>query len=573
MEWKSTFKEWENFENLDKDVRAQMSALKSDEDKEDAFGATMSFGTAGMRGFIGAGPNRMNIYTVRQATEGVAKLLNQADPKEKAKGVVIAYDNRNYSPEFAMEAAKVLGFHGIKTYLFDSLRPTPELSFAIRHLGTANGIVITASHNPAAYNGYKIYGSDGGQMPPEDADNLTKFIREIDNPLTVEVGDEKTLRENGTITIIGEEVDKAYLNEMKAVTINEDLVKEWGPKINITFTPLHGTGVVLGPRALQQAHFTNIHKVEEQLVTDGDFPTVVSPNPESPGAFDMALELGIKEDSDIILATDPDADRLGAMIRVSKGEYKLLTGNQIASLMIDYILNALKAQGELPENGVVVKSIVSTKLADKILESYGLEIVEVLTGFKFIAEKIHEYEQTGKHTFLMGFEESYGYLVKPFARDKDAIQALVVLAELTAFHKSEGRTLADALEAIYKKHGYFKEVTISIDFPGLSGKEKMANIMKHIREESLTSIAGEAVVKSEDYLTGKAVDVDGNESTLNYPSSDALRYTLADGSWVAFRPSGTEPKIKLYLGVTADTKEAVEEKAKQIEADMRKLTE
>lgn len=572
MEWRETYELWQNFEELDAILKEELANNKDEELLKDAFGASLSFGTAGMRGVLGAGPNRMNIYTVRQATEGLATLIEQSGEEAKRRGVAIAYDSRHYSPEFAMEAAMVLGKHNIKSYVYESLRPTPVLSFAVRHLNAFAGIMITASHNPAEYNGYKVYGADGGQMPPEDADNLTKFVRAVENPLTVEVGDKTELLGNGTIDIIGDRVDEAYLEEIKAVTVDQALVNEMSDKVNIVFTPLHGTGMYLGMKALEQAGFKSVHVVEEQAKADGDFPTVASPNPESEEAFDLAEQLARSVEADILLATDPDADRLGAMIRTASGDYQLLTGNQIASIMLDYILNARQAQGDLPANGVAIKSMVSTNLADAIVQSYGLEMVEVLTGFKFIAEKIQQYEETGAHTFLMGFEESYGYLIKPFVRDKDAIQALVVLAELTAYHKKHGRTLGDALQAMYDKYGYFYEKTISLSFPGLSGAEQMKQIMHTIRTEGIADMGGLKVETAADYLAGSLTYADGKESKLTYPSSDALKYVLEDGSWVAFRPSGTEPKIKLYLGVQGESQAKVEAKATKIEADIRNLT-
>ena len=572
MTWQETLNLWKNYDALDPVLKEELANNQDEEALKDAFGANLSFGTAGMRGVLGAGPNRMNVYTVRQATEGLAQLIEEAGQAAKDRGVAISYDSRHYSPEFAMEAALVLGRHGIKSYVFESLRPTPELSFAVRYLNTYAGIMITASHNPAAYNGYKVYGEDGGQMPPEDADKLTEFVRAVENPLTVEVGDKTELLGSGVVEIIGDRVDQAYLEEMKAVTINPELVKEMAEQVSIVFTPLHGTGMYLGLKALNQAGFNTIHVVEEQAKADGDFPTVKSPNPESAAAFDLAEQLAKKVEADILLGTDPDADRLGAKVRTSKGDYQLLTGNQIASLMLDYILNAKLELNQLPKNGVAVKSIVSTNFANAILSHYGLEAVEVLTGFKFIAEKIQEYEETGAKTFLMGFEESYGYLIKPFVRDKDAIQALVVLAELTAYHKKAGRTLADVLESMYEKYGYFYEKTIAVDFPGLSGQAKMAAIMQQIRTEGIKEMGGLKVVSAADYLAGTRTLADGTVESLTFPPSDALKYVLEDGSWVAFRPSGTEPKIKLYLGTQGTSHEEVEAKAAKIEADIAKLT-
>lgn len=572
MTWQNTLEQWQNFADLDPQLKQALDQADPS-DLEDAFSGTLSFGTAGMRGILGPGPNRMNLYTVRQATEGLAQLISQAGEEAKRRGVAIAYDSRHYSPEFAMESALVLGHHGIKSYVYESLRPTPVLSFAVRHLNAYAGIMITASHNPAAYNGYKVYGADGGQMPPEDADNLTSYVRAVQNPLAVEVGDKTELLGSGLIEIIGDRVDQAYLKEMVDVTIDPDLVRAMADKVNIVYTPLHGTGMYLGMKALNQAGFTDIKVVEAQTTPDGDFPTVKSPNPESDAAFDLAETLGIEVDADILLATDPDADRLGAKVKTETGKYQLITGNQIACLMLDYLLEARKAKGDLPENGVAVKSIVSTDLADAIMEGYGLQMVEVLTGFKFIAEKIQNYQETGQHTFLMGFEESYGYLIKPFVRDKDAIQALVVLAELTAYHKKHGRTLAQALEAIYEKYGYFYEKTISLDFPGLSGQATMKALMENIRKEGINAFGDLKVARTADYLTGKQTLADGREFVLNYPTSDALKYNLIDGSWVAFRPSGTEPKIKVYLGTKGVSHSEVQEKAATIEASLKTILE
>lgn len=572
MAWREIYEHWKNSENLNDTVR-QALLEQTEEEAEDAFGAVLSFGTAGMRGVIGAGPNRMNNFTVRQATEGLAQLIEEAGEEAKKRGVAIAYDSRHFSPEFAMEAALVLGRHDIKAYIFESLRPTPTLSFAVRYLHTYAGIMITASHNPAEYNGYKVYGEDGGQMPPEDADKLTEFVRAIEDPLTIEAGNKTDLLGSGKVEIIGDRIDQAYLEEMKKVTINSDLIDEMSDEVKIVFSPLHGTGMYLGMKALEQAGFKNIHLVEEQAKPDGDFPTVKSPNPESPEAFDLARELGEQIEADILLATDPDADRLGAMIRNPDGSYQLLSGNQIASLMLDYILQALKEKEELPENGVVVKSMVSTNLANRIAEAYGVEMVEVLTGFKFIAEKIQQYEETGSHTFIMGFEESYGYLIEPFARDKDAIQALVVLAELTAYHKQQGKTLGDALADIYEKYGYFLEKTISVSFPGLQGQAEMAEIMAGLREKGMEEFAGVKVIQTIDYLNGTRRFADGRDGILSYPKSDALKYILEDDSWIAMRPSGTEPKIKLYLAATGSSYDEVADKTLKFEEALRELTQ
>ena len=570
MESQERYQEWKNTENLEGKLKNELESL-SEEEIQEAFSCFLSFGTAGMRGILGPGTNRMNIYTVRQATEGLARLIEEEGGEALDRGVVIAYDSRRMSAEFAMEAALVLGKHKIKAYVFESLRPTPTLSFAVRFLNAFAGIMITASHNPAEYNGYKVYGEDGGQMTATHANKLTEHVNSIDNPLTIEIGDKTELLGSGQIEIIGERIDQAYLEAMKSVTVNPDLIEEMGDKIQIAYTPLHGTGLMLGMKALEQVGFANVEVVEDQANPDGNFPTVKSPNPESPAAFDLVEQLGRSIEADILLATDPDADRLGAMIRQQDGSYSLLTGNQIAALMADYLLCALKEKDALPDNAVIVKSMVSTDLVDKIADAYDVEIVEVLTGFKYIADKIKQYEQSGSHEFILGFEESYGYLIQTFARDKDAIQAMVMLAEITAYHKKHGRTLADALQAIYQKYGYFIEKTLSMTFPGQAGQAKMTQIMAKIREEGLKEIAGYPVSESWDYLKSTLTYGDGKEANIVYPKSDAIKYILEDGSWIAMRPSGTEPKIKLYIGAISDSADTVQTKVNLLEQALRDL--
>lgn len=570
MVWRKIYEKWKNKEGLDQSVQEALIKQVGDETK-DAFENTLSFGTAGMRGILGAGPNRMNIYTVRQATEGLALLMNEMGDDVKERGVVIAYDSRHFSPQFAMEAALVLGKHHIKVYLYESLRPTPTLSFAVRYLHAYAGIMITASHNPAEYNGYKVYGEDGGQMPPLEADKLMTYVQSIEDPLEVTIGDKTELLGSGRIEIIGERVDRAYLDAMKEVTVNSQVIQEMADQVKIVFTPLHGTGLYLGIKALEQAGFTHIQVVEEQAQPDGDFPTVSSPNPESPAAFDLAEQLGRSIDADILLATDPDADRLGAMIRQPDGAFALLTGNQIACLMLDYLLKAKKERDTLPENGVIVKSMVSTDLAEAIAKTYQVETVDVLTGFKFIAEKIEQYETTGSHQFLFGFEESYGYLIKTFARDKDAIQALVLLAELTAYYKQQDRTLAQVLEEIYQEHGYYLEKTLSFTFLGKEGQDKMEELMAKMRKQRIETVADFGVVESYDYFNKTLVYADGKISNLTYPPANALKFKLEDGSWIALRPSGTEPKIKLYLGVKAENEELAHEKMQALEQYLNQL--
>ncbi len=468
MSFKEIYQVWQENENLDPQLKEQLNQLENNpEELEDAFYAPLEFGTAGMRGILGPGINRMNIYTVRQATEGLARFMDQQDEETKKRGVAISYDSRHMSEEFAMEAARTLAYHNIPSYVFESLRPTPELSFAVRHLNTFTGIMITASHNPAKYNGYKVYGQDGGQMPPEDADALTSYVREVKDLLNIPVLPEEEVKNTKLIHIIGEEVDQAYLKEVKTVTINPELVKEMGKDLKLVFTPLHGTGRMLGERALKQAGFEKFALVPEQAIPDPDFTTVKSPNPEEKGAFEYAEKLGKEIGADLLIATDPDADRLGAAVRLPNGNYQVLTGNQIAAIMANYILKAKEKAGELPENAAIVKSIVSSEFPATIAKSYGVTTLNVLTGFKFIAEKIQEFEDTHSHTFEFGFEESYGYLIKSFVRDKDAIQALVMLAEVAAFYKKNGQTLYDGLIELFEKFGYYKEKTTSLTLDGL----------------------------------------------------------------------------------------------------------
>ncbi|MBO0474968.1 phosphoglucomutase/phosphomannomutase [Enterococcus sp. DIV0840] len=574
MSWEQVYEQWINEENIPENLKKELNDLKENPEKcEDAFYAPLEFGTAGMRGILGAGINRMNIFTIRQATEGLARFMDAEGPEAKRRGVAIAYDSRHMSPEFAMEAAKTLAQHDIPAFVFESLRPTPELSFAVRHLNAFSGIMITASHNPAAYNGYKVYGADGGQMPPADADALTKYVREIENPLKVEVLTDDQAKESNLITIIGEEVDTAYLKEVKKVTINQELINEMGKELKLVYTPLHGTGKMPGEKALKQAGFKKFVLVPEQAIADPDFTTVKSPNPEEHSAFEYAIRLGEKEDADLLIATDPDADRLGAAVRLPDGSYQVLTGNQLGSIMIQYILEAHKQAGTLPENAVVLKSIVSSELATAITAKYNTKMIDVLTGFKFIAEKIEQYEEDHSQTFMFGFEESYGYLVKSFVRDKDAIQALVLLAEVAAFYKKQGKTLYDGLQDIFKEYGYFEEKTISVTLSGIEGSEKIKALMKKFREEAPTSFANINVTKTEDFKELTRTFTDGKVEALTTPPSDVLKYFLEDGSWIAIRPSGTEPKIKFYLATKADSQIEADQKIKNFEQAVNALTE
>ncbi|MFL2060835.1 phospho-sugar mutase [Marinilactibacillus psychrotolerans] len=575
MKWQETYNTWKNHSKLDADILKDLENIEQDESQlEDAFYAPLEFGTAGMRGIIGAGINRMNIYTVRQATEGLALFIEEEQGEQaKKSGVVIAYDSRHMSKEFAIESARTLGAHGIKAYVFESLRPTPELSFAVRHLQAAAGIMITASHNPSEYNGYKVYGEDGGQLPPKQADDLTRYVRSVEDMLAIEVAEESKIKENGLLEIIGENVDKAYLDAMERVTINPDMIDRVANDLTIVFTPLHGTGKMIGVKALKQAGFRNIELVLEQAEPDPEFSTVKSPNPEDPAAFEKAIELGCKIDADILIATDPDADRLGMAVRTAKGHYEVLTGNQIASLMLDYILRAHRETGTLPQNSVIIKSIVSSDLPKSIAEKSGVKTIDVLTGFKFIAEKIKQYEQDYSHTFMYGFEESYGYLVQPFVRDKDAIQALIMSAEMAAYHKERNYSCFDALQDLYHEYGHYKEKTISIKMDGIQGAQKINDLMERLRNDSPKSFGGIKIKEIEDFKTGKRINEDGIEETIDMPSADVLKYRLVDSSWIAARPSGTEPKIKFYIAAFDDSGVAVEEKITAFEKAIQRIVE
>lgn len=567
MTYTENFQKWLDFEQLPDYLRQELLSM-DEKTKEDAFYTNLEFGTAGMRGYIGAGTNRINIYVVRQATEGLAKLIETKGEEAKKRGVAIAYDSRHFSPEFAFESAQVLAQHGIKSYVFEALRPTPELSFAVRHLNAYAGIMVTASHNPAPFNGYKVYGQDGGQLPPADADALTDFIRAIENPFAVELADLDESKSAGLIQVIGEDVDIEYLREVKDVNINQDLINNFGKDMKIVYTPLHGTGEMLTRRALAQAGFESVVVVESQAKADPDFSTVKSPNPESQAAFALAEELGREVDADVLVATDPDADRLGVEIRQPDGSYKNLSGNQIGAIIAKYILEAHKTAGTLPENAALAKSIVSTELVTKIAESYGATMFNVLTGFKFIAEKIQEFEEKHNHTYMFGFEESFGYLIKPFVRDKDAIQAVLLVAEIAAYYRSRGLTLADGIDEIYKEYGYFAEKTISVTLSGVDGAAEIKKIMDKFRENDPKQFNNTDIVLLEDFQKQTATKNDGTISNLTTPPSNVLKYTLADDSWIAVRPSGTEPKIKFYIATVGNDLADAETKIANIEKEI-----
>lgn len=570
MTWQENYAVWQARPDLPADLQTEMETLAQDDQAaEDAFYQPLSFGTAGMRGIMGAGINRMNIYTVRQATEGLARLMDKRGAKVKERGVVISYDSRHHSQEFAFEAARVLGAHGIKTYVFESLRPTPELSFTVRYLHAFAGIMITASHNPKAYNGYKIYGEDGGQLPPAESDIITNSSRQTD-AFVVPVAAVEDLKAQDLLTIIGQEIDEAYLAAIKTVTINPTLTQTEGADMSLVYSPLHGTGAQLAGPALKQAGFQHVQMVPEQVEPDGDFPTVALPNPESAEALSMGIDLAKKTDADVVIAVDPDADRMGVAVRQPSGDYQLLTGNQIAAVMLNYLLTALADADNLPANGAVVKSIVSSEFATAIAEHYDIETMNVLTGFKYIAEKIQRFADKGDHTFLFGFEESYGYLVKPFTRDKDSIQATVLFAEVAAYYKAQGKTVYDGLQELFEQYGYFVEDTQALTFTGIDGAEKIAALMAKFRDEAPLNFGGVTVTKIEDFANQTETVVEtGVEHKLALPKANVLKYWLADGSWVAVRPSGTEPKIKFYVGTKGNTPAAAQDELAAIKATIQ----
>ncbi|EJR57672.1 hypothetical protein IIO_04682 [Bacillus cereus VD115] len=570
MNWKQEFSRWLSYAELDVELKEQLENMKQDEKKiEDSFYKNLEFGTGGMRGELGAGTNRLNVYTVRKATQGLAKFIEKLGEEAKKRGVVVAYDSRHKSPEFAMEVAATLGAHGITTYVFESLRPTPVLSFAVRHLHTVSGIVLTASHNPPEYNGYKVYGDDGGQLPPKEADELISYVNAVDDELTVEVADVEQLKADGLLHIIGQEVDDAYAAELNDVIINKEMVQKVGKDLKIVFTPLHGTSNLSVRRGLEEVGFTDVTVVKEQELPDPNFSTVKSPNPEEHAAFEYAIRDGEKIGADVLIATDPDADRLGVAVRNHDGEFQVLTGNQTGALMLDYLLSQKKENGTLPENGVVLKTIVTSEIGRTIAKAYGLDTVDTLTGFKFIGEKIKQYEGSGQYEFQFGYEESYGYLIRPFCRDKDAVQSVLFACEVAAYYKSQGKTLYHGLLEVFEKYGFFREDLVSLTLKGKDGAEQIQEMMATFRENPPKEVAGLTVVAVEDYKASIVTSLqDGHKEEIHLPKSNVLKYQLEDGSWFCLRPSGTEPKIKFYFGVKDNSLQNSEQKLLTIKEDI-----
>ncbi|MFE0623414.1 phospho-sugar mutase [Priestia aryabhattai] len=567
MNWKTQLDKWLTFNALDVELKEELLIMKEDDKQaEDAFYKNLEFGTGGMRGELGPGTNRLNVYMVRKATEGLACYIEESGEEAKKKGVVVAFDSRHKSPEFALEVAKVLGQHGIKTYVFDELRPTPELSYAVRYLNAFAGIVITASHNPPEYNGYKVYGEDGGQLPPKAADKIISHMNRVENELSISVKEEQELLEEGLLTYIGAEVDAAYTESLKTIQLNRELVGQVGNKLKIVFTPLHGSGNKPVREGLKAFGFTNVTVVTEQELPDPDFSTVQSPNPEEHAAFELAIQYGKEIDADLLMATDPDADRLGVAVKDSSGEYVVLTGNQLGALMLHYLLIQKKEQDVLPENGAVVKTIVTSEIGRAIASSFGLKTFDTLTGFKFIGEKINEFEQSGDYQFQFGYEESYGYLVGDFVRDKDAVQSAVFAAEVVAYYKAQGKSLYEGLLEIFSKYGYYKESLRSITLKGKDGAEQIKKLVDGFRLNPVSDLGESSVTYIEDYQSGERVHVKkGMVESMPFPVSNVLKYHFEDGTWFTIRPSGTEPKAKFYFGVKKESLNQSEEHLKKIE--------
>lgn len=556
------YEKWKSFKNLDKELLEELESMNNT-DKEDAFYKTLEFGTGGMRGIIGAGINRMNKYTIRKANYGFGKYLFNIYGKDVSRGVVIAHDNRNKSVEFARESASVLASFGIKTYLFDDLRPTPELSFAVRELNAIGGIVVTASHNPPAYNGYKIYDEDGCQLVPKYADQVIELVESVEDVFKIEYIEYDELLKSGMSVVIGKEMDDKFLAAVDTVQLKKDLEK----KIKIVFTPLHGTSATIGYEALKRNGY-DVTPVKEQMVPDPNFSTVVSPNPENKEAFEYAIKLGKEIGADILIATDPDADRLGVAC-LHNGEYILLTGNQTGAILVDYVLRTRKEQGTLPLKGMVYNTIVTSKLGEVIAKSFGMKVKSTLTGFKYIGEQAKLIEDT-EYEFMFGYEESYGYVIKDFVRDKDAIQALLLLSEVANLGKLSGKTLYDYLLFLYEEYGYYIEDLENVVLEGVAGANKIKEIINYFRNNAPSSIIGQPIVKVEDFDLSIMYE-NGIESTIDLPKSNVLKYTIEDGSWFVLRPSGTEPKLKIYIGVLGSSLEDSKSKNALIKSEVLKI--
>ena len=558
MSYKEKLQEWLDSRFVSDEFKEELRAVTDEKELEDRFYTELEFGTAGLRGILGAGTNRMNIHTVGKATEGLARHLKK---NVENPSCAIAYDSRIKSDEFAKVAALILSAHGVKVYLYDTLAPVPLLSFAVRHYNTSAGIVITASHNPQAYNGFKVYGSYGGQVTDDEADAILKEIRSIEKFDEVSTISEEEALEKGLLQYIGEDVLKAYIDSIKTLTVKKEMLKENAKNLSIIYTPIHGSGNIPVRRVLKELGYTNVNVVKEQELPDGTFPTAPYPNPENPQVFELALKLAEKVNPDIIFGTDPDGDRVGVIVKDNKGNDQVLSGNQIGMLITYYLLKAMKEENAVPENGVVIKTIVSTESVRNITKEFGVELLDVLTGFKYIGEKIEEYKETGEKTFIFGFEESFGYLAGTFVRDKDAVVASMILCEIATYYKTKGMTLYDALVEIYEKFGFFREEIESFTKAGKDGKEQISKCIRYFRETTLTEIDGVKILFKEDYKLRERVAITTGEKTpITLPESNVIKYMLEDESWFVVRPSGTEPKMKAYMAVKGTSREDADEK-------------
>ncbi len=571
MEYRQEYERW--LKLADEETVKELTAISNDENEiKDRFYKELEFGTAGLRGVLGAGSNRMNTYVVGQATQGLANQLLATNPGRDDLSVVIAYDSRHKSDVFAKEAAMILAANGIKTYLFEELKPVPELSFSVRYLKTDAGIAITASHNPAKYNGYKVYGADGAQLNPELASIVLEEIGKIDLFADVKKSDFEEAVQNGMIVMIGDEVEEAYLDEVQKQCINPELAKEKGKSLKFVYTPFHGAGNKPVRKILDRIGFTNVVVVKEQELPDGDFPTVASPNPENKESFALAVEYAKNCGADLIVGTDPDSDRVGIMVKNEQGEYSSFTGNQVGALLTEYILSSMKERGELPEDGYVVKTIVTTNIIEEMCKAYGVSMKEVLTGFKFIGEKIKESEETGVGTYLFGFEESYGYLKGTYARDKDAVVAVMLIAEMALYYQEKGSSVFEQMDKIYQKYGYYREQVESVTMEGIEGLSKIQSIMETVRKNPPAMVAGKKVLAVRDYKTSIRTDLaTGETEKILLPVSNVIYLELEDGNNFIIRPSGTEPKIKLYCLLRGETSEEADALCELVKQDIAEL--
>ncbi|HHY83694.1 MAG TPA: phospho-sugar mutase [Clostridiales bacterium] len=562
MNYREKYEMWLKSPLIDLKTKQELLALEGNEKEiEDRFYKDLEFGTGGLRGVIGAGSNRMNQYTVAKATQGLANYICKKGEKAKEKGVVIAYDSRRKSPDFALVAALVLCANGIRTYLYSELQPTPILSFSVRDLGATAGIVITASHNPPEYNGYKVYWSDGGQVPPHLDNEIISEVNQVKNFEDIKNMTEGQALDQGLLRYIGEEVVDRYVERVKSLCINKDLVQKEGMELKVIYTPIHGSGNKPVRRVLKELGFEKVSVVPEQEMPDPDFSTVSYPNPEEKEVFDLAIKLAKEKGADLIIGTDPDCDRVGVVVKNRQGEYITLTGNQTGALLVHYCLSALKSMDKLPENGCIVKTIVTSEMGRKIADSFGIATINTLTGFKFIGEKIKEFEETGSHTFILGYEESYGYLAGSFVRDKDAVIASMLICEMAAYYQSRGMTLYEGLLSLWKEYGYYKESLKSVQMYGKEGMEKIRVLMDNLRNSRLKEIGGFPVARIEDYLRSTAYDMEsGNNEKIALPVSNVLKYIFKEGSWFCIRPSGTEPKVKLYFSAVGSSQQEADEK-------------